>query len=168
LVYDYAEMTVWFSEEGLPAAEPERLLVRRSLGQDAELKFHRSNAPPEVPLVRLAEVRASRWTIEQDIQGGKGECGLDEYETRGWTGWHHHTVLSMLALWFLVLQRLRLGEKRAADERSRGPRPAAAPARPTTLGRGRNPRLVPVETPTKSTGQSLSRKTPSRRVAAAK
>jgi len=35
----------------------------------------------------------SRWTIEQDFQAAKGECGLDEYETRGWTGWHHHTAL---------------------------------------------------------------------------
>ena len=57
---------------------------------------------------RLAEQRSLRWTIEQDIQAGKGESGLDEYETRGWIGWHHHTalsLLSLLALWFLVLQR---------------------------------------------------------------
>ena len=39
IVYEYAELTVWFSEEGLPAAAPERLLVRRSLGQDPELKY---------------------------------------------------------------------------------------------------------------------------------
>ena len=108
ILYDYAELVAWFSEEGHPAAEPERLLIRRSLGQKAELKFHRSNAPAEVPLQRVAEVRAARWTIEQDLEAGKGECGLDEYETRGWTGWHHHTVLSMLALFFLVLQRRRL------------------------------------------------------------
>jgi hypothetical protein len=30
-VYEYAEMWVWFSEEGLPGSK-ERLLVRRSLG----------------------------------------------------------------------------------------------------------------------------------------
>lgn len=51
------------------------------------------------------------WTIEQDFQAGKGECGLDEYETRGWTGWHHHTALSMLALFFLMLQRRRVEKK---------------------------------------------------------
>jgi hypothetical protein len=28
IVYEYAEIKVWFSEEGVPAAEPERLLVR--------------------------------------------------------------------------------------------------------------------------------------------
>ena len=84
IVYEYAEMTVWFSEEGYPAAEPERLLVRRSLNQEPERKYHRSNAPSKVSLQRLAEQRACRWTIEEDIKAGKGQCGLDEYETRGW------------------------------------------------------------------------------------
>lgn len=117
IVYEYAEMTVWFSEEGAPASQPERLLVRRSCTQQAEVKYHRSNAPSKVSLQRLAEQRACRWTVEQDIQAGKGECGLDEYETRGWIGWHHHTGLAILALLFLVLQKVRLGKKRAADDR---------------------------------------------------
>src|SRR6516165_6598267 len=42
-VYEYAVLWVWFSEEGLPSGR-ERLLVRRSLGQKAEVKCHRSNA----------------------------------------------------------------------------------------------------------------------------
>jgi len=49
-------------------------------------------------------------------------CGkpatLDTYETRCWTGCHHHTALSLLALLFLVLQRRRM-EERGADD---GPR----------------------------------------------
>src|SRR6478672_126318 len=120
-------MWAWFSEEGLPGPR-ERLLARRSLGQEPELKYHRSNAPAEVRLLKLAQVRATRWTIEEDIRSAKGECGLDEYETRGWTGWHHHTTLSLLALAFLVLQRVRLGEKRAANDRARSARSVGAPA----------------------------------------
>jgi SRSO17 transposase len=143
-VYDYAEMVAWFSEEGVPAPTFERLLVRRSLGQEPELKYQRSNAPMQIKLQRLTAVGGSRWTIEQDFQAGKGECGLDEYETRGWTGWHHHTALSMLALLFLVLQRQRLGEKRAPDDRSRGTGRASPSARSASMGRKRNPRLVQV------------------------
>jgi SRSO17 transposase len=118
-VYEYAELVVWFSEEGKPASTFERLLFRRSIGQKAEIKYQRSNAPLQFKLHRLAEVGGSRWTIEQDFQAGKGECGLDEYETRGWIGWHHHTALSMLSLLFLVLQRQRLGKKRTPDDRTR-------------------------------------------------
>ena len=142
-VYEYAEVWVWFSEEGLPGPR-ERLLVRRSLGQEPELKYHRSNAPPEVPLTKVAQVRATRWTIEEDIQSAKGECGLDEYETRGWVGWHHHTTLSLLALGFLVLQRVRVGEKRAADERPRSARPSGSPVGGTRVGRGGDPVVVPL------------------------
>jgi SRSO17 transposase len=143
-VYDYAEMIVWFSEEGFPTPTFERLLIRRSLGQEPELKYQRSNAPLQVKLQRLAEVGGSRWTIEQDFQAGKGECGLDEYETRGWMGWHHHTALSMLALLFLVLQRKRLGEKRTADDRSRSPRTAPASARSSRVERKGDHRVVRV------------------------
>ena len=62
IVYEYAELKVWFSEEGDPANEPERLLVRRSLNQDGDLKYHRSNAPSKVTLRRLGEQRACRWS----------------------------------------------------------------------------------------------------------
>ncbi|MGD9853615.1 MAG: hypothetical protein AB7U20_01565, partial [Planctomycetaceae bacterium] len=165
---EYAELTVWFSEEGLPAEEPERLLVRRSLGQEPDVKYHRSNAPPDIPLKNVACQRALRWTIEQDIQAGKGESGLDEYETRGWIGWHHHTVLSLLALLFLVLQRNRWGEKRAADERPRSPRPTPTSGRPAPLGRSRNRRLVELAAGTKPHRKAQSRKKTARRTAPAK
>lgn len=132
-IYEYAFLWVWFSEEGLPSGR-ERLLVRRSLSQEPEVKYHRSNAPAEVALEKLAQVRGGHWSVEQSFEAGKGECGLDEYETRGWVGWHHHTALSLLALWFLGLQRRRLGEKRATDNCARGKGAARASARQAAVG----------------------------------
>jgi len=126
-LFEYAFVWAWFSEEGLPSGR-ERLLVRRSLGQEPELKYHRSNAPAEIPLEKLVQVRGSHWSVEQSFQAAKGECGLDEYETRGWVGWHHHIALSLLTLGFLALQRQRLGEKRATDDGARSSRPAGASA----------------------------------------
>lgn len=167
IVYEYAEMTIWLSEEGYPAEQPERLLVRRTVGQEPELKYHRSNAPPEVSLQRVAEKRACRWTIEQDFQSGKGETGLDEYETRGWMGWHHHTALSMLALMFLMLQKLRLGEKRASNDSSRSSRRSPTSPRSTSVERGRDSGLEQLAHGTKSNRKTMPRKTPARRVAAA-
>jgi SRSO17 transposase len=141
--YEYAVLWVWFSEEGLPSGR-ERLLVRRSLGQKAEVKCHRSNAPATITLAKLAQVRGQHWSVEQSFEAAKGECGLDEYETRGWVGWHHHTALSLLALWFLALQRRRLGEKRAPDNGARSAGAAGASAGQTPLGRRRDPALVGV------------------------
>jgi SRSO17 transposase len=168
IVYEYAELRVWFSEERRPAAEPERLLVRRSLGQEPDLKYHRSNAPAEIPLKQVASQRALRWTIEQDIQAGKGESGLDEYETRGWTGWHHHTALALLALLFLVLQRNRLGEKRTPDERARGSRTSQTSRRRSAVGRSGNHRMVELADGAKSNRKTISRSTTPRRTAATK
>jgi SRSO17 transposase len=167
-LYEYAEVPVWLCEDELPGP-PERLLVRRSLGQSAELKYHRANAPATVPLEKLAQVRGTRWTIEEDIQAGKGECGLDEYETRGWVGWHHHTALSMLALAFLVLQRQRLEEKkrRGAAERSRSTRAAGASAGSAGVGPRRDPELVELAPRTQPQGSGKPSKAAARRAAAA-
>jgi SRSO17 transposase len=165
-VYEYAEIWVWFSEEGLPGPR-ERLLARRSLGQEPELKYHRGYAHAGVRLLKLAQVRAARWTIEEDIQSGKGECGLDEYETRGWVGWHHHTALSMLALTFLVLQRARLGEKRAADDSPRGASAARPSAGHSRLGPRRDPAMVPLANGAESTSGHRPPTATRRRAAAA-
>ena len=35
--------------------------------------------------------------------------GLDHYEVRSWVGWHHHMTLSLVAMWFLCLERRRVG-----------------------------------------------------------
>jgi SRSO17 transposase len=165
-MYEYAQVWVWFSEEGLPGPK-ERLLVRRSLGQSAEWKYHRSNAPASVPLSKLAEVRASRWTIEEDIQSAKGECGLDEYETRGWLGWHHHTALSLLALSFVVLQKQRLGKKRVGDDGSRGEGVAGASVGGARVEPRRNPEVVPVASRAQPSSSGKSSQATTRRTATA-
>ena len=141
LCYEYAEVWVWFSEEGQPGPR-ERLLVRRSLGQNPEVKYHRSNAPAEQPLKKLAQVRATRWTIEENFESAKGECGLDEYETRGWLGWHHHRVLSMVALMFLVRQKCRWGKKRVAADGAGGAGRAGASVGSARVGRRRDSEVV--------------------------
>ena len=159
-IYEYVERTVWFSEGGSPAEQPERLLIRRSVDQQADVKFQRSNAPASVALQRLTEVGGCRWTIEEGFQCGKGECGLDEYEARGWIAWHHHTSLFLLALWFLTQQRRRLGKKRAADDRPRSPRSAATSTRSAAVERTRNPRVVGLAARAQQRGEGVPQASP--------
>ncbi len=66
-------------------------------------------APAE--LVRLSGMR---WPIETTFEEGKGEVGLDQYETRSWAGWHHHMLLVCLAHHFLVRLRVQLNERAPA------------------------------------------------------
>lgn len=59
-------------------------------------------------LKELVRVGACRHGIEQALNIGKGDVGLDEYELRSWVGWHHHMTLSMLSFWFLVCEQRRV------------------------------------------------------------
>jgi hypothetical protein len=68
--------------------------------------FNEGQAPHK-EVWRLVRVAKSRWKIEQDYQQLKQELGLDHYEGRSWTGWHHHVTLVMLAHPFLTLENLR-------------------------------------------------------------
>lgn len=87
------------------------LMVERSCDQAPYIKYYLCNAAPDCALLEMAQAGHNRWPVEDCFLRGKQEVGLDDYEVRGWRGWHHHMTLVMLAHWFLVLQKRRLGEK---------------------------------------------------------
>lgn len=97
-------------DEGGLVGPSERLLVKRTLAAQPEYSYALSNAKQE-PLKKLVQVGSQRHGIEETFQEGKGEVGLGHYEVRSWVGWHHHMTLSMLALWFLILENCRIGKK---------------------------------------------------------
>ena len=37
----------------------------------------------------------SRRCIETEFETRKGDVGLDEYETRSWTGWYYHITMCL-------------------------------------------------------------------------
>ncbi|WP_446685681.1 IS701 family transposase [Micromonospora polyrhachis] len=78
------------------------LLIRRNR-TTGELAFYLCWTPHPVPLHTLVRVAGSRWSIEELFQTGKGQVGLDHYQVRGWTGWHRHITLTMLALAVLTI-----------------------------------------------------------------
>ncbi len=53
----------------------------------------------------------SRYWIERAFEDGKGIAGLADYQVRGWTGWHHHMALSLLAMLTLLMMVMDLGKK---------------------------------------------------------
>ena len=50
-------------------------------------------------------------SVEEVFIAAKGEAGLGKYEVRSWEGRHHPMTLLFLALWFLILERIRVGGK---------------------------------------------------------
>lgn len=98
-------------DEGGCVGPTETLLVTRTLDQENRTAYHLSNADRTEKTWKLVYVGSERHRVEEMLQAGKGEVGLGQYEMRSWVGWHHHMTLSMLALWFLVLERRRVGKK---------------------------------------------------------
>jgi SRSO17 transposase len=104
--------TVQTKDAGGGAGPSERLVVLRRGGRQPQTWYTLSN-DRESGRAELARVHGSRHRVEELLGQGKGEVGLGHYEVRSWVGWHHHMTLSLLALWFLQVQRLRLGGKNA-------------------------------------------------------
>jgi SRSO17 transposase len=90
----------------------ERVLVIRNVNREPRTWYALSNDKDE-KLEVLTRVKCQRHGIEELLQDGNGEVGLDHYEVRSWVGWHHHMTLSIVALWFLVVERKRAGKKNA-------------------------------------------------------
>jgi SRSO17 transposase len=122
----------------------ERLVVVRSVDGLPRTWYALSNAPAREGLGRLAGVQGQRHGVEEALEAAKGEVGLGQYEVRSWVGWHHHMTLSLLALWFLALEKGRLGEKNpgadgaAAAGGVRAPAAAAAAERAADRGGGQS------------------------------
>ena len=59
--------------------------------------------PTPVALADLVRVAGTRWAVEECFQTAKDQVGLDQYQVRGWTGWHRFITLAMLALAVLTV-----------------------------------------------------------------
>jgi SRSO17 transposase len=97
----------------------EWLIVIRHLESDGskpDVSYHVAWAPQERPLEPWVQAHARRHQIEQMLAHGKGEAGLGHYEVRSYVGWHHHMTLSLLALWFLNVERVVVGKKNTGGD----------------------------------------------------
>ena len=118
LLVDAMTVRVRAKQEGRIGPE-ERLIVIRPVGE-SRIDYALTNAGPEVPLAEVVRAQRQRHRVEEMFAAGNGEVGLDHYEVRSWVGWHHHMTLSLVALWFLCLERRHVGGKNPGDDRAAG------------------------------------------------
>jgi SRSO17 transposase len=110
LVFEFAAVRVWGIRHREPGP-PSWLLIRRSLGDEPELKYYVSNADADTTLTTLALVACTRCRVEEFFEDCKSYLGMTQYETRSWVGWHHHMALVGLAHLFVTVARKRLRKK---------------------------------------------------------
>lgn len=70
-------------------------------------KFALSNLPPSTSLKCLFLMTKERWRVERSYQDLKGQLGLDHFEGRSFTGWHHHVTIVLCCYAFCVAEHAR-------------------------------------------------------------
>jgi len=87
----------------------ELLVVTRYQEPGGTMKYdyYLSNASADTALDELARVTQAEHLIEDAIKRSKSQAGLSDYETRTWSGWYHHQILSLIATWFLICEARR-------------------------------------------------------------
>ena len=139
------------------ASPRHQVLIRRSLSDPSDLAFYYCHAPAGWPvsLPVLIKVAGKRWPVEECLQQGKGQTGLDQHQVRTWHSFCRHTVLSMCAQALLAIAAARpaspgqagddppAGDGQPAAWRGTGKLPASADDEPP----GDDPGLVKVSVP---------------------
>ena len=97
---------VWVWDGHALQARRWTLVISRNKGEH-KIKYSLSTADVETtPLERFGYMQAQRYWVERSLQDAKSELGMSDYQVRKCTGWYHHMALVILALSFIVRERL--------------------------------------------------------------
>jgi SRSO17 transposase len=92
-----------------------RLIISRE-EDGSEVKYSVTNdinrdgyqAPPESKLLFR---QMQRYWVERAIQDCKDTLGMTDYQVRTWRAWHHHITLTIMALHYMLEQKIKYEEK---------------------------------------------------------
>lgn len=107
--YEVLHARVWVDAGRKQPPREWHLLVRREIDTPRKIKYTLSNAPADMPLEQLAYIQGQRYWVERALQDAKSHSGLGDYQVRGWMGWHHHMAIVLMALLFILEERVRHG-----------------------------------------------------------
>jgi SRSO17 transposase len=97
---------VWLWDGKESKARYWHLIVRKTLA-NKEIKYSLSNSADQTPVKRLVYMQGQRYLIERIFQDAKNQCGMGQYQARGWRSWHHHMAMVMMAMLFMLEQQIK-------------------------------------------------------------
>jgi SRSO17 transposase len=99
-------MTVYVWDGKSEKAKCWTLIVTKSLGANPDTKISLTNVSKHTTLRRLGWMQRQRYWIERVFEDSKSECGMADYQVRKWSAWHHHMALVMMAMLFMLTERI--------------------------------------------------------------
>jgi SRSO17 transposase len=109
--YEYLITRVWIYSFEHHAIRQWHLIVRRDLLTKSDYKYSFSNAPADTTNKRLAYMQVQRYWVERSFEDAKQNFGMADYQIRTWRGWHHHMALVMMAMLFLMTEKIENQEE---------------------------------------------------------
>lgn len=134
--YDWALFEVDVNDDEPADGFAHFLLIRRSVSNPDEISYFLVHAPTATTMTTMVACAGLRWKIEEDNRAGKQLTGLNDYQVRTWTAWHHQITACMFAHAFLVLARAGIiqthnpgtNDPEESDESAAGKAPATLTA----------------------------------------
>lgn len=97
-----------YTWDGETAEGKERqLIITKTIGPSSDLKISITNTPLSIGIKKLAWMQRQRFWVERVFEDAKSECGMADYQVRKWDAWHHHMALVMMAVLFMLEERIR-------------------------------------------------------------
>jgi SRSO17 transposase len=88
-------------------ADKWQMVVSQLLGSKPDTKISLTNFPQTTAIKTLAWMQRQRYWVERVFEDAKSECGMADYQVRKWQAWHHHMALVMMAMLFMLTERMR-------------------------------------------------------------
>jgi SRSO17 transposase len=80
-----------------------KLLIRKD--EDGTIRYALCN-DLKASKHRLAFMHSQRYFIERSFQDLKQQLGMNEYQVRGYAGWHRHMFICMMGLLFIQMEKM--------------------------------------------------------------
>jgi SRSO17 transposase len=87
--------------------EPLWLVMEWLDGEAKPTKFALTTLPRRMSKKQIIRIIKERWRTEKAYEELKEELGLDHFEGRSFTGWHHHISVVLCCYAFIVTERMR-------------------------------------------------------------
>lgn len=105
------DVYVW-SEKRVTTAKAEKLRLIISCNTDgSEIKYSLTNDVNLPKCEKLSDWGAlyrqmQRYWVERGIQDCKDTLGMTDYQVRGWRAWYHHMTLTIMALHYMLEEKV--------------------------------------------------------------